>query len=288
MKPGTAAWLRHHLRRVESILAELSDRPDPAFHTPRGSVSWGEWSAAVVRLGLVTGRLAAARLGWSSAPGLNPSPCCATLVSLDCHVFLLDDGLDEERVRELSRDHDLAAVIEPEQPGSVGLPGLGRVPALEQGDGNGEVTIFTSGSTGRPKAVRHDWSTLTRPVRGAGGSRRGTWLLTYRPHLYAGNPGVYPLSAQPGNLVLPEPGDGCRGTGRADEPHQVSRVSATPSYWRRLSPWARSRARDLADGADHPGWRTSDQPLLDGFKALFPEPVWFTSMRPASSAAASR
>ena len=92
----------------------------------------------------------------------------ALLVSLsllDADLFLIDDRTSQAEIEERAAVHRLDSIIDPcgegEQIETRDLThGLVR-----SSSGRGEVTIFTSGSTGRPKAIRHDWHSLTRPVR---------------------------------------------------------------------------------------------------------------------------
>ena len=125
------------------------------------------------------------------------------------------------------------------------------------GDGRGEVTIFTSGSTGAPKAVRHDWNTLTRPVRQGERATAQTCLLTYQPHLYAGIQVFMHCLINRATLVLPEPGMGVDDLIDLMRLRHVNFVSATPSYWRRLlTLGSHAKLRELAHGADHPRGRS--------------------------------
>lgn len=258
--------------RVETILRGLAGCDHAAFCTARSSLSWTAWREEVLRLRKLLHPLSLSPVGLVFPPGaLSYASLCA-LSSLDCHVHLLDASLDTDEIGEIGRRHHLAALV---CPVSDELTADVRVRRLDHelaGSGRGGVTIFTSGSTGAPKAVNHDWETLTRPVRLASSARSQTWMLTYRPQLYAGLQVFLHCLLNRGTLVIPDPQMAARDLIGLMRRHQVRYISATPSYWRRLIALG-SGAELGALGIEQItlGGEISDQALLDALARTFPD-----------------
>jgi acyl-CoA synthetase (AMP-forming)/AMP-acid ligase II len=195
---------------------------------------------------------------------------CA-LSSLDCHVFLFDRSLDLDAIRRSSHQHSIVAVVDPQRDEAATSVQIRDFGPRQPGNGPGEVTIFTSGSTAAPKAVRHDWNTLSRPVRQGEKATAQTCLLTYQPHLYAGIQVFMHCLINRAALVLPEPGMGVDDLIDLMRLRQVNFVSATPSYWRRLlTLGSHAKLCELPIEQITLGGEASDQALLDGLKKVFP------------------
>jgi len=193
---------------------------------------------------------------------------CQTL-GLD--LFLLDGALSEPVCSELGRELRLGALLLP-APSTTGRPFDVHNLTDENGwSGNSSVTLLTSGSSGKPKAVRHTWQSLLRPVR-RGGKSAPRWLLTYRPHLYAGMQVVLQCFAEHGALAIPESDWEPQEIARLTTDTKVQYISATPSYWRRLLLFSgsdllqRLNLRQITLGGE-----AVEQTLLDALKACFPE-----------------
>ncbi|HZZ28958.1 MAG TPA: class I adenylate-forming enzyme family protein [Pirellulales bacterium] len=153
----------------------------------------------------------------------------AALTALDelrADVFLLNPALATEAQRQLVQEFRWAAIIS----------GFDSQPFENAAAGSGEssVIILTSGTSGRPKAVRHNWASLSRPVRLAAAAEPPVWLQSYLPNLYAGIQVSLQCLLNGGTLVSPHP------DADVDEiidmllRERVEFASATPSYWRRL------------------------------------------------------
>lgn len=259
---GSGQW-------VERILAELAADTRPAFCTARGSLTWAEWVADVTQI-TEDDNPGRALVGLVFRPHARSYAWLAALASLNSHVFLLDENLSQEATEDLARRHRITLVVDPCEDGSdLGRPGWPELGVDRTG--RGEVTIFTSGSTGPPKPVHHDWETLTRPVRLAGSPGSQTWLLTYRPQLYAGLQVFLHCLLNRGTMIIPDPNMAVDDLVRLMSRHDVRYISATPSYWRRLitlGPAAELRALRLEQITL--GGEASDQALLDSLKRLFP------------------
>ena len=180
--------------------------------------------------------------------------------------------MNPESMSQLAERHELEFVAAMQTQDQPFPDAIRRRDVRPDRSGHGTVTIFTSGTTGEPKAVRHGWETLTRPVRGSSPSGPQTWLLTYRPSLYAGIQVFMHYLVNRDALVLPDPGrlPATELTGLM-QAHRVTCVSATPSYWRRLITLGSARpASAAAPGPDYPGRGGVVQALLDALKQLFP------------------
>ena len=96
------------------------------------------------------------------------------------------------------------------------------------------VLILTTGTTGEPKGARHDWGRLVGATRGRSPLPGARWLLAYNPNQFAGIQVFLHVLATQGTLVVGasnQPRDALR----AMREHQVTHVSATPTFWRFLT-----------------------------------------------------
>jgi len=191
----------------------------------------------------------------------------SALDDLAADVFLIAADTDDGAAAALGRALGLAAVLRPADDDAFApIAGVDGDLALA-GGGDGAVTILTSGTTGAPKAARHGWATLARPVRRGGGA--GTWLLSYRPHLYAGLQVLLQALVPGGTLVVP--GRDAHEVARLAAAHGVQFASATPSWWRWLllfaepAELARLELRQITLGGE-----AVDQEILDRLAARFP------------------
>ena len=177
----------------------------PVLISPSQKATWGEMTDLVRSLDLDELGLVRHRVGMV----FRPVPACiaalALLDRLECDTFLMDGRLGRDDAIRLGTELKLSTVLI----GSDALNSRTIEPvtlACElPGSGRSSVTILTSGTTGKPKAARHTWSSLSRPVRVAVHPTGPRWLLTYRPHLYAGIQVVLQCLVNGGTLVVPEP-----------------------------------------------------------------------------------
>jgi acyl-CoA synthetase (AMP-forming)/AMP-acid ligase II len=206
----------------------------PILIRPSSLTVWGEMTDLVNSLKLDESRLARRRVG---VP-FRPVPLClaalALLDRLDCDTFLMDGRLGRDAAIELGRELRLSTIlIVPEGPDAVAIEPVALTGEMT-GSGKSSVTILTSGTTGKPKAARHTWSSLSRPVRTQADSTGPRWLLTYRPHLYAGTQVLLQCLTNGGALVVPETDALPSDVAELMQSARVEYASATPSYWRRL------------------------------------------------------
>lgn len=102
------------------------------------------------------------------------------------------------------------------------------------------LVIRTTGTTGRPKAALHDWARLSQTVQRVRPRPEQRWLMAYGPHQFAGIQVLQHVIAAQAMLIAPfprQPRDGLM----AMVQHEVTCVSATPTYWRFLLAEARSQ-----------------------------------------------
>jgi acyl-CoA synthetase (AMP-forming)/AMP-acid ligase II len=235
------------------------------------TTAWGDVASLVGSLGLNNSCLARRRVGIV----FRPSPAClaalALLDRLDCDTFLIDGRLGRDEAIRLGTELRLGTVlIGPEAPSDAAIEQLALADELP-GSCQSTVTILTSGTTGKPKAARHTWASLSRPVRIVADSTGPRWLLTYRPHLYAGLQVVLQCLVNGGTLVVPEPDAAPAAIPELMRSARVEYASATPSYWRRLLLFAEPavlRAVPLVQITL--GGEVVDQQILDALHRAFP------------------
>jgi acyl-CoA synthetase (AMP-forming)/AMP-acid ligase II len=132
------------------------------------------------------------------------------------------------------------------------------------------VLIRTTGTTGLPKSARHDWGVLARTVANVEPRPEQRWLLAYGPHQFAGIQVLQHVVAAHATLVAPFPRQPKDGLAALLE-HDVTCVSATPTYWRFLLAEARSRAAELpALEQITLGGEATRGDLLDELRSAFP------------------
>ena len=272
MSPSTPFSSEPHTSRfVSSIFESLELTHTPAFFTEARTVTWFDWIGTVGRLVEQFEPLRGARTGILFRSSEMSYALFLALSLLEGDVFLIDERTSKQEIDQLTELHELGAMIDPCGKGEQ-IEIVDRTSGSRRSStGRGEVTIFTSGSTGRPKAVRHDWYSLTRPVRKTKPSNPQCWLLTYRPHLYGGIQVFMHCLVNQGPLAIPEPGMTVDALLELMRRSDVRSVSATPSYWRRLitlgSPAILStlRLQQITVGGE-----IADQHLLDALSRYYP------------------
>jgi acyl-CoA synthetase (AMP-forming)/AMP-acid ligase II len=246
-----------------------ADRSRAAVVSEGGAVSWGELLSVTARHKGRLGHLARRRVGVQLKGSGGCYAALAALDALGAAVVLIDAGIGEAKRRDLARELGLSAIV-----AAVG-PGGGEITVDEFHPCGpdaypGTVTLLTSGTTGGPKAARHTWASLGRPVRQENGAAP-TWLLGYRPHLYAGLQVALQCLINGGTLVVPRPGASPQEIARAMAEHGVACSSGTPSYWRRLLLFADAAVLRSAPLRQVTlGGEVVDQQVLDQLSALFP------------------
>lgn len=250
-------------------------KEDLALVTWDDKASWSELSEASHLAVQWLKPLAKKRVGFQFCPSVGGFATLAALDFLECDAFLLDEQLTPEAANAVAAEFSFDAIV---QGTKTAKPDDGKI------DSNGAdaktlgpdaicpgVTILTSGTEGKPKAARHTWESLARPVRVSDSARGLTWMLAFRPHLYAGLQVILQCLANRGCLVVP------RFRSEVDEiasmivEHRVECVSATPSYWRRLvlftekDFWKKAAVRQITLGGE-----IVDQQILDALTARFP------------------
>lgn len=242
-----------------------------AIVTPESRWTWGELSEEVAKAGETFAGMGGQRVGVLHDASASSWAALAALEFLAADVFLLDATLPAFETQRLATEFQLAAAIRPQGRNCDTpwqLDSIGSSP----GSGEGVVTILTSGTSSRPKAARHTWTSLCRPVRKSTEAEPLAWLLTYRPHLYAGLQVCLQCFASGAKLVNPGANASVDRVVEMIIREQVACVSATPSYWRQLL--VRSAPTDLQKLQLQQitlGGELVDQQVLDMLKGAFPE-----------------
>jgi acyl-CoA synthetase (AMP-forming)/AMP-acid ligase II len=253
------------------LQAAQADPSRPAVVAESEVASWAELAALAEAYARVLAPLRGARVGVRLAGSAGCWAALAALDAVDAAVVLLDAGLGPDACHALAGDLGLFAIVtaggaggRPPEIDPAGAPPPPGPPPHPR-----SVTILTSGTTGRPKPVRHTWESLARPVRRSGGAP-GTWLVAYRPSLYAGLQVALQALAEGGTLVVPPRGAPPAAVARLMAEHRVDCASGTASWWRRLllfagAEVARAPLRQVTLGGE-----LVDQQVLDGLARLFP------------------
>jgi acyl-coenzyme A synthetase/AMP-(fatty) acid ligase len=257
------------MRPLDELIARSALKQEDAFATIAGRSSWQAWVATTRRYRAQLRLLDAGRIGLFFPPRPDSFAALAAIILENRDVYLIDELAGEAVVSQIAVDHSLEVLIEAAPEGLQ----LGRFSTSpHHGPCQGWITLFTSGTSGTPKAVRHNWETLARPVRHAAESAGERWLLSYRPHLYAGLQVLMHCMVNHACLVLPPRDSTPPNVVRLMREAAVTHVSATPSYWRWLMTLGGHGALEgLGIKQITLGGETADQAVLDTLKAIFPQ-----------------
>jgi acyl-CoA synthetase (AMP-forming)/AMP-acid ligase II len=256
---------------VAAIFRSLVPNPRSAFVTAAGTMSWADWLGSVEQLARNYASLRRLRVGMLMRASEKSYALLLALSLLECDVFLLDERATREEIEKLASSNCFAHTIDPLAAALELDLAPASADAVELALEGPRLTIFTSGSSGRPKPVVHCWASLTRTVRKSRSRIALCWLLTYRPHLYAGLQVFLHCLLNQETLVIPEPGMGVDGLVALMQTAQVRAVSGTPSYWRRLvTLGSRDALKEIPLEQITLGGEVADQTLLDTLRLLYP------------------
>ena len=146
--------------------------------------------------------LAEMRVGFQFCPSVGGFATLAALDYLGCDTFLLDEQFSPSSTAKVADEFELCAMVDGSRTSNPVEGTLIRYDSAKQPPNPG-VTILTSGTEGIPKAARHTWESLVRPVRIRKNVGGLSWLLAFRPHLYAGLQVILQCLANQGCLVIP-------------------------------------------------------------------------------------
>jgi acyl-CoA synthetase (AMP-forming)/AMP-acid ligase II len=240
----------------------------PAIVSDNKTVFWRDLAALSKSGPLSHLTLANRRVGIAFRATAACLSAVGQLDALKCDAFLMDANLSRDEVIRLGSELRLGFVLIEKDASWEEVPLDGELP----GSGQSSVTILTSGTSGKPKAARHTWESLSRPTRRSEGAGEPRWLLTYRPHLYAGLQVLLQCLSNGGTLAVPKSGAAPAAVADLMRKARVEFVSATPSYWRRLLMFADPAIlRGLPLKQITLGGEVVDQQILDALKSTFPQ-----------------
>ena len=160
----------------------------PAFGWAGTSLTWSEWSGLVRRFQDELEGLRGTPVGLVLRPEARSYALWRALSLRDCHVHLLDEAMPAQALETLSERHQLAFLVnagegnealEWVRPCGTGASGRsGR-------DHPVHVRKHRPAQAGRAR-LGNAHATGPRAGRLGPGLDRQVWLLSYRPHLYAG------------------------------------------------------------------------------------------------------
>jgi acyl-CoA synthetase (AMP-forming)/AMP-acid ligase II len=261
---------------VNNVFSEFWNRPDlpsnqDALIFCDSVTTWGGLRKLVGDAGRQLAPLERSRIGLHFVAAASSYALFLACQSLPVDLFLLDGSLSEPQCVELGRELRLNAVVFPAPNAGPNAFAVQKLVGANDWSGTSTVTILSSGSTGKPKAARHTWESLLRPVRpnDQSGAR---WLLTYRPHLYAGVQVALQCLAEFGALAVPKSTLSPAEIAGFIADCNSQCVSATPSYWRRLLLLSGREALSRMDLRQITlGGEVVDQPVLDALHTSFPK-----------------
>jgi acyl-coenzyme A synthetase/AMP-(fatty) acid ligase len=133
-------------------------------------------------------------------------------------------------------------------------------------DSKSEIAIFTSGTTGQPKKIVHTVASLTRTTRIGEKYRNDVWGFAYNPTHMAGLQVFFQAFENRNTMV------NLFGKGRTEiydmiRWHQITHLSATPTFYRLLLPVEESCPGVIRATV---GGERSDEKLYDDIKKIFP------------------
>ena len=146
--------------------------------------------------------------------------------------------------------------------------GVGDVPSSGQ-VADTEWVLLTSGTAGAAKLVQHSLHSLTHSIRlREKGGTRIRWGMLYDPARFAGLQVFLQALLGGDELILSQPGLALNKRLTILCKRNVTHLSATPSFWRRIL--MSSVAQRLALRQITLGGEIADQAVLDGLHKAFP------------------
>ncbi|MTD43090.1 AMP-binding protein [Conexibacter sp. W3-3-2] len=249
---------------------------DTAIIGPDGSIGYAELVARAERLAAGLAARGVERFAVACHDPLAVVALLAASSRIGAEACVYPRALDDAGVAESAQrlGHDLVVVDAPRDTGAA----TALVPAELEQDGalppqpqDAPVLILTTGTSGTPKGVRHEWRRLIAAVpRGADAIGR-RWLLAYNLNQFAGFQVLLHAVVHRATLVVPRSSQ-ARDALDALVAHEVSHVSATPTFWRLLA--------GQAEAADGPppalaqitlGGEATPGPLIERLRAVFPD-----------------
>ena len=134
----------------------------------------------------------------------------------------------------------------------------------------GTIVVLTTGTTGLPKAALHSWDRLLGRLPARDAARGKVWLLAYPLNHFAGLQVFLAALRDQSTLVIPQ-GRDFSSVLDALTRHDVTCVSATPTFWRMLAGrLSEEQAKQLSLEQITLGGEASTSELLQLLKSRFP------------------
>ncbi len=159
---------------------------------------------------------------------------CSLLLNQE--ITLLDGDFTDQEVEQLTKKKDIETRTQDIQLPSMEF--LDKNSFLEYVFSNHSkwgISIYTSGTTGLPKKVTHSFESLTRFVKINEQNNKSVWGFAYNATHMAGLQ-VFFQALLNGNEIVRLFGLNKEDIFNQIEEHQISRISATPTFYRMLLP----------------------------------------------------
>lgn len=154
-------------------------------------------------------------------------------LSTGSELTLFDSALGPNGIAQLG--YQEAAINRPTGPAGKGPTGFEQLRRLVGPDCRARFHLFTSGSTGLPKRVSHSLETLGRGVKVSARHAGDVWALAFNPTHIAGLQ-VFLQTIANANTLVDVTRANREVTLTALRTHAVTRIAATPSFYRLLLP----------------------------------------------------
>jgi len=181
-------------------------------------------------------------------------------ILLNRNITLLDADLSQDEVKQVTG----FASIDPFQETDVLLQTsiaskTDLIELLKKGSDSWRLTLFTSGTTGTPKRITHSFRSLTKNVK-LNSRKHSIWGFAYNPTHMAGLQ-VFLQALLNGNRIVRLFGLSSHEILHQIEQHQITHISATPTFYRLLLPVSGqfSSVKRLTSGGEKFNSTTMDQ-----------------------------
>lgn len=150
-------------------------------------------------------------------------------------ITLLDSDLSEQEIFELTGHHDLSVFEKDIELKKIPSTKTALINALLETKESWQITLYTSGTTGKPKSVSHSFKSITRSLKLYPDNQLQVWGFSYLPTHMAGIQ-VFLQAVLNGNSIVRLIGLGKTEMLDAILEHQITHISATPTFYRLLLP----------------------------------------------------
>ncbi len=225
---------------IDLLRRAAVDQPTrAAVVSPRGTTSYGELAAHAQ---VVADNLSERRIARFAVLDDRPERVLAVLAGaaaagVQACVYPLNANATLVQEHRSRFDHGVLVSNRLGMPGTIAteemMTATARQPSHRLSAEQPTVLVMTTGTTGHPKGVVHAWSRLLAPTCKIRPRPEDRWLLAFGLNQFGGLQILLQVVAAHSTLVVTD-GFVPRLGLEAVRAHQVTHISATPTYWRFL------------------------------------------------------